>query len=181
MARLRPDWHLILVGPVVKIDPAKSAAGCQYSLPGRQAVWRVAGLYRELGCRRDAVRAQRGDPVYKSDKNTGISRRREAGGLYSGHRCRPALGPPRTRWGSPKRRQILLQNPAPHWLCQPLGGPGLKPLIASWLRSRGTGPGHKWRHSSRRPVTDAPAYTLMASITTVTKSESPKMVGRMAL
>ena len=51
MARLRPDWHLILVGPVVKIDPASlpRAANIHYlggkpygELPAYIANWDVA-------------------------------------------------------------------------------------------------------------------------------------------
>ena len=38
LAALRPDWQIILVGPVVKVEAAHAATGRQPALPGRQSL-----------------------------------------------------------------------------------------------------------------------------------------------
>ena len=61
--------------------PREVAARGQHPLPRPETVRRIAGLYRRLGRRDDAVRAQRGDAFHQSDQDAGISRRRSAGGV----------------------------------------------------------------------------------------------------
>ncbi len=51
-AARRPDWQFVMLGPVVKIDPADPPTGGQPPLPRDEDVRPAAGLSRRLGCRR---------------------------------------------------------------------------------------------------------------------------------
>ena len=76
VAAARPDWQFVLIGPVVKIDPANAAARRQYPLPRRQGLRGAARVHRRLGRRAAAVRAQRSDPLHQPDQDAGVPRRR---------------------------------------------------------------------------------------------------------
>ena len=54
----RPDWHIVMLGPVVKIDPAALPQRAEYPLSGLEVVRRAAALCRRLGRRAAAVRPQ---------------------------------------------------------------------------------------------------------------------------
>ena len=92
-----PEWHLVLVGPVVKIDPAQLPQRRQHPLPRRQAVRGASRLPRRLGRRAAAVRAQRVDALHQPDQDAGISRRRAAGGVDADSRCRRSVRHRRAR------------------------------------------------------------------------------------
>jgi hypothetical protein len=73
VAAKRPDWALVMVGPVVKIDPAAlpQAPNIHYlggksyaELPRYLAGWDVAA---------DAVRGERGDQVHQPDQDARVS------------------------------------------------------------------------------------------------------------
>ena len=57
VADLRPDWHLVMIGPVVKIDAEGSAPAPKHPLARRQELFGPAALPLWLGRRLDAVRA----------------------------------------------------------------------------------------------------------------------------
>ena len=57
VADLRPDWHLVMIGPVVKIDAKRSAPAPKHPLARRQELFGPAALPLWLGRRLDAVRA----------------------------------------------------------------------------------------------------------------------------
>ena len=80
VAELRPDWQFVMIGPVVKIDPAILPRRANIHWLGRQGLQRAAALSRRLGRRLHAVRPQRGDEVH-------LARPR-----------RPSSWPPACRW-----------------------------------------------------------------------------------
>ena len=115
VAELRPDWQFVMIGPVVKIDPAHPAAAAQHPLARRQVLRRAAALPVGLGRRLHAVRPQRGDAVHQPDQDAGIPGRRRAGRLDADHRRGAALrreGPGRDRHGrrarSSRKAEALL-------------------------------------------------------------------------
>ena len=83
---LRPDWQFVMIGPVVKIDPAILPRRAEHPLARRQDLRRAAALSRRLGRRAHALRAQRIDPLHQPDQDAGIPRRRRAGGLDADRR-----------------------------------------------------------------------------------------------
>ena len=101
LADARPDWSIVMVGPVVKIDRGRPAAARQHPLPRRQDLCRAARLPARLGRGADAVRDQRGDPLHQPDQDARIPRRRPAGGLDPDHRRDPPLRRARRRSRSP--------------------------------------------------------------------------------
>ena len=74
----RPDWHFVMIGPVVKIDPA-SCPRCRTSTTSAQDVRGAAALHRRLGRRDPAVRAERVDALHQPDQDAGVPGRRQAG------------------------------------------------------------------------------------------------------
>ena len=89
VARLDPDLQLILVGPVLKIDPASLPQAANIHYLGRKAYSKYR-LSSELGRGDDALRSERRDPLYEPNKNSGIF---GGGGYrYSDHRRSAALG-----------------------------------------------------------------------------------------
>jgi len=63
MAAMKPDWHFIMIGPVVKISEA--------DLPRRDNIHYLGGkkydelpIYLALGCSDDAIRVERIDPFH---------------------------------------------------------------------------------------------------------------------
>ena len=58
IAESRPDWQFVMIGPVVKIDPATLPRITEHPLSRRKTIQRAAGVHRELGCRNDALCAQ---------------------------------------------------------------------------------------------------------------------------
>ncbi len=82
LARLRPDWHLVLVGPVVKIDPESlpKRSNIHYlgsktyaELPAYLAGWDVALMPFAM---------KRIYPLYQSHQNTGIPCRWTCGSFH---------------------------------------------------------------------------------------------------
>ena len=76
VAAARPDWHLVLLGPVAKIDPASLPRAPNIHYLGPKQYARAAALHRRLGRRDAAVRAQRGDALHQPDEDAGIPGRR---------------------------------------------------------------------------------------------------------
>ena len=68
--------RLVMVGPVVKIDPAIAAAASQPSLARPAGLRAPAAARRRLGRVPDAVRAQRIDRVHQSDQDARVHGRR---------------------------------------------------------------------------------------------------------
>ena len=91
VAAARPDWHLIMLGPVVKIDATSLPRALQHSLPGFETLRRAPAVRRWLGCGTAAVRAKRGDAVHQPDQDARIPGRREARRLNLHSRCREAV------------------------------------------------------------------------------------------
>ena len=88
----RPDWTIVMVGPVAKIDPADLPARAEHPLRSACKDYaRAADLSRRLGCRADAVRHQRCDALHQPDQDAGISGRRPSGRLDADARCRAPL------------------------------------------------------------------------------------------
>ena len=90
LADAQPAWQIVMVGPVVRIDPA--------SLPRRPNIhW--LGQQPYDGCRNSsrpgtsphAVRAQRRDPLYQPDQDPRVHRRRQARRLHRAARRPRAL------------------------------------------------------------------------------------------
>ena len=85
VAAARPEWHLVMVGPVVKIDPAV--------LPKRANIhWLGPKLYEELPLYLAGwdvallpFALQRVDPLHQSDQDAGVPGRRPAGRLHPNH------------------------------------------------------------------------------------------------
>ena len=101
IADARPDWQLILLGPVVKIDPASLPqrpnihylGGKSYSeLPAYLAGWDVAFMPFAL---------QRVHPLHQPHQDPGIPGRRPAGRLHADPRRGPDLW--RRRAGADRR------------------------------------------------------------------------------
>ena len=91
VADLRPDWHLVMIGPVVKIDPATLPqranihwlGGKSYSdLPRYLSGWDVGFMPFAL---------ERVDALHQPDEDARVPRRRRAGGLDADHRRRAPL------------------------------------------------------------------------------------------
>ena len=57
LAEARPDWTFVMIGPVVKIDPADLPRLPNIHWLGGKALCGTAGLSRGLGCRLHALRA----------------------------------------------------------------------------------------------------------------------------
>ena len=86
IADARPDWRFVMVGPVVKIDPAELpqarrtstiSGGKNYDqLPAYLAAWDVALMPFAIN---DV------DQIHLADQDARISRRRQAGGLDPDH------------------------------------------------------------------------------------------------
>ncbi len=70
VAAARPDWHLVLLGPVVKIDAAALPQAPNIHYLGAKQYAGVAGLHRLVGRRLAAVCAQRVDPLHQPDQDT---------------------------------------------------------------------------------------------------------------
>ena len=106
VAALRPDWQLVLLGPVVKIDPAIAAAGAEHPLPRAEAVRRScrrtspAGTSRCCRSRATRRRASSARPRRPSTWRPGnrSSRRRSATSC--------ARTGSRASCGSPTRRRV---------------------------------------------------------------------------
>ena len=113
LADARPDWQLVMIGPVVKIDRRDLPRRPNIHYLGPQGVRRSAALHRRLGRRAAAVRPQRGDAVHQPDQDARVSRRRQAGRVDVDPR-RPAVctanagsstsPTPRPRWCGPATR-----------------------------------------------------------------------------
>ncbi len=65
IAATRPDWSLVMVGPVVKIDPAELPQAPQYSLSRPQGICGATRLSVGLAGRVDAIRDQRSHTVHQ--------------------------------------------------------------------------------------------------------------------
>ena len=57
--RQRPDWHFVMIGPIVKIDPDDAAAARKHSLSRRQRDTGTSGVPGRLGHRAVVVCAER--------------------------------------------------------------------------------------------------------------------------
>ena len=64
--RCGPIWQLVLIGPVVKIDPRRLPQPAQHSLPGRPRATRSCRAIWPAGTWRLALRAQRGHALHQS-------------------------------------------------------------------------------------------------------------------
>ena len=91
LASARPDWHLVLVGPIVKINPDQLPQASEHPLPRRQAIRRAAVVHGGLGCGALALRAERVDALHQPDEDARVSRRGAAGGVDTDSRCRCAV------------------------------------------------------------------------------------------
>ncbi len=92
VASQRPDWHFVIIGPVVKIDPETLPQACQtFTISVAKKYERASGLPGGLGRRVVVVCSQRIDSLYQSDENTRISRGRQARDLDFDQRRRAAL------------------------------------------------------------------------------------------
>ena len=100
-AAARPDWSFVMVGPVVKVDPARLPRAANIHWLGQRAYGELPGLHGRLGRGADALRAQRRHPLHQPDQDAGVPGRRLPGGLDSGPRRRPQL---RRRRGRAHRR-----------------------------------------------------------------------------
>ena len=63
-----PDWQVVMVGPVVKIDPATLPRRANLHWLGQQPYARAAAAGRRLGRLPDAVRAERVDEFISPTK-----------------------------------------------------------------------------------------------------------------
>ena len=91
VAELRPEWSIVLVGPVVKIDQASLPKPPEHPLSGNEVLRRTAFLHRRLGRRPAAFRAQRFYAVHQSDEDAGISGSRTAGSVHLDPRRYPPI------------------------------------------------------------------------------------------
>ena len=103
VAAARPDWQIVMIGPVVKIDPASLPQRPNIHYLGLEALRRAAALRRRLGRRAAAVRAQRGDAVHQSDQDAGVHGGRQARRLDVDSRRRAPLW--RAGAGADRRRR----------------------------------------------------------------------------
>ena len=119
VAAARPDWQLVLVGPVAKIDPATLPRAANIHYLGAKAYAELPRVHRGLGRRAAAVRAQRGDALHQPDQDAGVPGRRQAGRLDVDPRRRPPVrraagwraSPTRRRRSSPPSRRRWPRTP----------------------------------------------------------------------
>jgi hypothetical protein len=93
VAARRPDWQIVLLGPVVKIDPATLPRRANVHYLGGKKYRGAAAVRRRLGRRAPAVRAQRRDALHQPDEDAGVHGGGEAGGIDVDPRRRAALRP----------------------------------------------------------------------------------------
>ena len=139
LASLRPDWHFVMIGPVVKIDPATLAAAPQHPLARRQELRRASALSLGLGRRLHAVRAERSDALHQPDQDARVPGSRRAGGVdgRSPTWCAPTARKGSSRSRRRRRRWSRRRKPcslAPR-------SRGCKRSTGTWRRARGTRPG----------------------------------------
>ena len=111
VAKMRPDWSFVMVGPVVKIDAGRTAAAPEHPLSRRQDLRPAAGLSVGLGRRADAVRDEQVDAIHLADQDARISRWRKAGRVDPGPRRGAPLRPTR-RCADRRRRRRVSSPPA---------------------------------------------------------------------
>ena len=85
MAQAHPEWQIVMVGPVVKIDPAHVAASMPNIHYLDSAIRAAAGISERLGCLPAAVRAQRVDEIHQPDQNARVHGGREDDRQHADH------------------------------------------------------------------------------------------------
>ena len=87
LAEAKPDWQFVMIGPVVKIDPADLPRRNNIHYLGPKSYLELPRVHRRVGCRAAAVCAQRGHTVHQPDEDAGVPGRWQAGRLDVDPRC----------------------------------------------------------------------------------------------
>ena len=72
MADAHPEWQLVMVGPVVKIDPDVCRRNPNIHYYGQRTYQQLPSYLEGLGCLPAAIRAQRVDAIYQPDEDAGV-------------------------------------------------------------------------------------------------------------
>jgi UDP-galactopyranose mutase len=88
-AAARLDWSFVMIGPVVKIDPARLPQAANIHWLGQRGYDELPEYMVGRGA--DAVRAERRHPLHQPDQNARVSRRRPSCRLHARARRRPQL------------------------------------------------------------------------------------------
>ncbi len=82
IADAQPDWQLILIGPVIKIDPSDLPQRENIHYLGAKTLSGVACLSCRMGCCAASICMQRGYPFHQSHKDAGVPRGRQTRRVY---------------------------------------------------------------------------------------------------
>ena len=99
---------MVMVGPVVKIDPAEPAAPAEHALPRRQDLRRAPAYLAGWDVALMPFAVNEVDPLHQPDQDAGIPGRRPAGGLHADHRRGAPLR--RAGGGAGRRRRTRLRR-----------------------------------------------------------------------
>ena len=91
LADKRPEWQIVLLGPIVKIDPRRIPHRANVHLLGMKTLPRTAELLIRMGCGAVTVCAKRSHTVYQPDQDTRILGGRTSGCIHADSRCGTAI------------------------------------------------------------------------------------------
>ena len=141
LADMRPQWQFVLLGPVVKIDPAHLPRRPNIHYLGSKAYQELPAYLAGWDADLHAVCAERGDPLHQPDQNARSIWRPAS--PWSRRRSRTSSAPMVSLVSCGSRRRRRTSSPTWKLSSRPTtrAKPGSWKWIGCWRRCRGTGPG----------------------------------------